>query len=56
MQVIKRAVFTYAIPGFWLEFADGEKEFTARADFLTEAERRQCVNNPGMWQTLQSTK
>ena len=43
---IKRAMFTWAIPGYWYELENGEKEFSAYGEELTEKQRNTVMGFP----------
>jgi len=39
-KTIAKAAFTWAIPGYWLEFEGGEREFSAYGVELTEKQKK----------------
>ena len=41
-----RAMFTYAIPGYWIEYDNGEREFSPYGDELTEEQKRTVHSFP----------
>ena len=44
--MIKKALFTWAIPGYWLEMENGEKVFSPAGIELTEDQKRTVHSFP----------